>query len=229
MNYYAMAKATRPIFIAWWENTLFTQKDVEFERFMWLASEQKKKSVRSFHSKVKEQLWINQILEISTKSDDPLWIALSAFNLRSHVLTWIYTVESIFQWSKVFITWWPYEDFFTMHGREIKKDQRYINWTKLIEFKLLWEIRPLYPSTAFYDWLYVNALILNKELWDKIMNYSAFTDIEFNPTKKFNCQAKSASLFVGLKNKKIINDSFISKDEFITITDKWKQNSNSLF
>ena len=33
---------------------------------------------------------------------------------------------------------------------------------------------------------------------EELIDYDAFTDIEFNPQKSINCQAKSAALFVGL-------------------------------
>ena len=53
-----------------------------------------------------------------------------------------------------------------------------------------WEI-----DEHFYDWLYLNALIQNEEIAEEIIKYGAFTDIEFNPEKSFNCQAYAAALF----------------------------------
>ena len=57
---------------------------------------------------------------------------------------------------------------------------------------------PLIPRTRFYDWLYITALSQNKELSEAVINYNAFTDIEFNPRKSINCQARSAAIYVSL-------------------------------
>ena len=35
----------------------------------------------------------------------------------------------------------------------------------------------------FYDWIYINALYKNKEIFNELIKYNAFTDIEFNPNK----------------------------------------------
>ena len=57
---------------------------------------------------------------------------------------------------------------------------------------------PLEPKTAFYDYIYMNALLENENLAQMILQYDAFTDIEFNPDKSLNCQAKAAAAFVAL-------------------------------
>ena len=52
---------------------------------------------------------------------------------------------------------------------------------------------PLVPKNAFYDWLYIRALHALAD-WnsDKIL-YDTLTDIEFNPKKQINCQARAFS------------------------------------
>ena len=79
---------------------------------------------------------------------------------------------------------------------------------------------PLNPKTIFYDWLYINAVLENPLLAAELLKYNAFKDIEFNPEKSINCQAKAAVLFVALSRKGKIEqcrifDSFyqISKSE----------------
>ena len=60
---------------------------------------------------------------------------------------------------------------------------------------------------SFYSWLYFIALNQNKKLKTEILNYEAFTDIEFNPEKSLNCQAYSAALYSSMvKNKILVND-----------------------
>ena len=53
----------------------------------------------------------------------------------------------------------------------------------------------------FYSWIYLNALMQNKSLMEKILTYDAFTDIEFNPKKSINCQAYSAAMITGAYRK----------------------------
>ena len=53
------------------------------------------------------------------------------------------------------------------------------------------------PRTAFYDCLYVQALLENPQLAGVVLSYDAFTDIAFNPQRSLNCQARAAALFVG--------------------------------
>ena len=57
---------------------------------------------------------------------------------------------------------------------------------------------PTEPKTAFYDWLYLTALRQNPERAAVLLEYDGFTDIEFNPQKSLNCQAKAAALYVSL-------------------------------
>ena len=77
-----------------------------------------------------------------------------------------------------------------------------------------WELE---PKTAFYDWLYINALNKNFELTEHMARYSAFTDIEFNPMKSISCQASSAALYVSLKKRELLNEALSSKDNFLYI------------
>ena len=60
---------------------------------------------------------------------------------------------------------------------------------------------PLTPKTAFYDWLYIRALREldgKDEIDESLCQYQAFTDIEFNPKRSVNCQARSCALHVAL-------------------------------
>ena len=65
---------------------------------------------------------------------------------------------------------------------------------------------PTFPMTAFYNWLYANALLENPELAAEIVKYDAFTDIEFNPNKSRNCQAEAAAVFVGLARRGLLDE-----------------------
>ena len=44
-------------------------------------------------------------------------------------------------------------------------------------------------------------MLEHPELSEKLLNYDAFTDIEFSPDKSLNCQADAAALYVSLAKK----------------------------
>ena len=215
--------ATRPIFtVSEEEGTFFKQKDVEFEWFPGMASSQKKKSVESLHS-AGELEGITDILEVSTKSEEVLGNRLSAFNLSviDHNGK-LLPLELAFQGSKVFENGGPYHDLYSKDIREVKKDERISKDFVITSFNFQGEIWENEPKTAFYDWLYLNAV--NQQLggdsdllFKKILNYQAFTDIEFNPKKSLNCQARSCAVFVSLTRRNLLQIALESREAFLGI------------
>ena len=102
-------------------------------------------------------------------------------------------------------------------SREAKTDSRLKNSGALKAFKYFDREFPLEPKTYFYNWLYIHALNLQTELADEILNYDAFTDIEFNPKKSINCQAESAAIFIGLSRAGLLSAALESKENFLEI------------
>jgi len=210
--------AKRPIFIPNADGTTFVSTiDIMFTWFSGFSEFQRKKSVESLHESAKK-LDLFPILEVSTKSNELLGIKLSAFNLLLMKDEMIISVESAFQGSKVFQNGGPYQDLYRLSGREAKKDMRLRQSGNLIGFRFINQEIPVYPKTAFYDWLYISALGQNEQLSPKLSSYMGFSDIEFNPLKSINCQAKSVALYVSLMlrniriNKKITYTDYIALD-----------------
>lgn len=177
--------------------------------FVWnggLSAAQKKRNVAALHQAFNARFPEKKVLEISSKSSEDLGIALSAFNLKKYVpeLGKSATVECIYQGSKVFAVGGPYTDLYTATSREAKKDPRLQSSGALKGFRYDGRDFPLNPTTAFYDWLYINALMENPELAEQLLAYDAFTDIEFTPNQSLNCQAKAAALFVALSREGLI-------------------------
>ena len=117
--------ANRPVYIV--TKTGVQKIDVDFTWIKGMALSQKQKNVLSFHKDISKQLNIseNKILEVSTKSINPLGYSLSAFNLKSKTNKNLeFSVESAFQSSKVFTNGGPYKDLFHVDGRTAKKDLR---------------------------------------------------------------------------------------------------------
>ena len=209
--------ATRPIFLpapGRWPYVKLV--DVEFKWHAGFAKAQAQKSIRSLHEAARARGHA-PLLEISSKSPDQLGIDLSAFNLtlshRGHSMS----VECAFQGSKEFEHGGPYHDLYAVSSREARQDERLRSSGKLIAFRLLDEEFPTQPVTAFYDWLYISALIQNPELARRLEKYAGFTDIAFNPERSWNCQARSAALYVSLEQMAMLDKAMTSIDDFLQV------------
>tara|TARA_B100000579_G_C22833700_1_gene857407 strand:- start:47 stop:754 length:708 start_codon:yes stop_codon:yes gene_type:complete len=214
--------AKRPIFIVSEDpKFLYIEKEIEFEWFAGLSVSQKQKSVNSLHNSAKLSGY-DKILEVSTKSENSIGKKLSAFNLSFPMSDGkLIYLESAFQGSKIFENGGPYNDLYSMEPFDIKKEDRISKENVIKGFKfdgIEWDSE---PKTAFYDWLYINAVFKNIENngneYKKILEYNAFTDIEFNPLKSINCQARSCAVYVSLYKQNILEDALESKESFIKI------------
>ncbi len=212
--------AERPVYIPKETGLPFVIiKNIMFDWFAGFSVSQKQKSIKSLHSSIEQNLGISKTLEISSKSVESLGNALSSFNLKIRTVKKqrIFSVECAYQASKVFEFGGPYLDILDKTSREAKTDPRLKSSGKLIGFRFYnvdWELE---PKTAFYDWLYLNALKKNFELTELMAYYSAFTDIEFNPMKSISCQARSAALYISLEKRSLLNEALSSKDNFLYI------------
>ena len=74
---------------------------------------------------------------------------------------------------------------------------------------------PLVPSRAFYDWIYCKMLQINREYGPVLRSYICFTDIEFNPTRSFNCQAYAVALYVSLDRMGLLDEALSSREAFL--------------
>ncbi len=173
-----------------------------------MAVSQKQKSILSLHAAAINNNLCTNPLEISSKSENSLGVSLSAFNLKGSTKkrNQPFTVETLYQSSKVFEHGGPYRDLLSGSSRDAKKDDRIKESGRLIAFDLFGEQWPLEPKTAFYDWIYLNTLAKNDHLVEELGQYDAFTDIEFNPKKSINCQAYSVALFRSLTMRSLIRD-----------------------
>ena len=211
--------AKRPVFLPNINKKGFVEvKIIEFEWFPGYSISQKQKSIKSLHENIKKSNPSLRVLEISSKSYNPLGVSLSAFNLMIETKNnKKFSVENAFQASKVFEKGGPYIDLLEISPRKAKRDPRLKSSGKLLYFQYFSRRWPLEPKTLFYDWLYINALALNKELSKEILEYNAFTDIEFNPKKSINCQAKSAALYVALKQANLLDYVLASSNNFMKL------------
>ncbi|MEN8409736.1 hypothetical protein ABFP33_07160 [Acinetobacter bereziniae] len=227
--------ANRPIFIPEYKENCFVKRDnIDFHYHSGFAVVQKQKSIASLHEAIKEKYGFKKILEVSSKSQDQLGIDLSAFNLMmfDKKSNQKFSVECAFQSSKVFEKGGPFKDLLDRTSREAKKDPRLKESGELKKFIFYEREWDLLPRTAFYDWLYINALNANPQFHEELSQYEVFTDIEFNPEKSINCQANSIAMFLSLRQKGLLNKvknqetflqlhkMFESQKKYPTIDDK---------
>ena len=103
-----------------------------------------------------------------------------------------------------------------MSPKEAKRDERLHKSGSLKAFRYQNEDFPLIPQTVFYDFIYITAIKQSFTIdeVDAILSYNYFTDIEFNPTKSINTQARAVAML------KLIVDEYgylpsFNKEDFI--------------
>lgn len=198
-------------------NNLIIKQDFEFEWNGGFAISQKQKNILNLHLAISKNS-NDKVLEISTKSTVDLGMKLSAFNLKLNG----YFLENIFQSSKKYINAGPYKDLLLVEPKDAKCDERHKNSGDLIAFcydNIIWD---LLPKTAFYDYIYIKSVLQTFDLnyLDELITYNWFTDIEFNPQKSINCQARAAAILKYV----YINDNFNvlnNKEEWISFHKKY--------
>ena len=210
--------AKRPIFIPVEAGTgLFYEKSFDFKWYSGFAPIQKKRNIHALHNAAALAGFSN-ILEVSTKSENHIGQQLSAFNLTLHHNGHEASLEALFQGSKVFDDGGPFIDLYKLDGRAVKRDQRLKNSGRLKRFEYESEEFPLTPKSAFYDWLYFNAVYRRENLWEELSQWDAFSDIEFNPAKSINCQARSCAIISSMLKRNIIHDAIESFGNFVEIS-----------
>lgn len=210
--------AKRPIFIAETFGKEFVRvRSVDFAWHAGMAMSRKKMSMRSLHEAAKARFPQKQLLEVSRMSDTSLGQALSAFNLTFEIFGRKIPVECGFQASKVFENGGPFLDLLDVSPADAKRDTRLQVSGRLTGFRFFKEEWPNEPPTAFYDWIYLNALHKQQELAKAVTKYDIFTDIAFNPEKSINCQAGAVALYVALFRRGELHKALSSREAFLCI------------
>lgn len=125
-----------------------------------------------------------------------------------------FSVESAFQAGKIFEKGGPYTDLLDASSKIAKRDERLKNSGRIIAFEFDGKRFETEPKTCFYNWLYIIALHLHEELTKLLIEYNAFTDIEFNPQKSINCQAEAAAIYVSLSKQGLLEEALTDKESF---------------
>lgn len=180
------------------EAALVVEQSFSFKWSGGFDPSQKRKNIVALHAAAQEA-GLSPVLEVSTKSDSDFGQSLSAFNLTVPVSQdRSVPVEVAYQASKVFAQGGPFIDLLEQEPRKAKRDPRLRSSGALVGFQFGGFSFPLRPLSAFYDWLYLRALVRHPALLESLSSYVGFTDIEFNPTKSISCQARACAIAVAL-------------------------------
>ena len=209
--------AVRPVFTSEDQRPYGPAQMVDFTWYSGFSKAQKQRSVASLNECLMRKFPGRRVLEISSKSTEPLGVALSAFNLKWARPDGEFTVENLYQAGKVFSGGGPYTDLMSLSPRDAKRDERLRNSGRLTGFRMGETNFPLVPASLFYNWLYMNALHSQPELAAAVMEYDAFTDIEFNPDRAVSCQAQAAAIYVTLARQGRIEEALRSRKDFLRV------------
>lgn len=210
--------ARRPVFAPDSDKPYVSELSLDFEYFPGFSIQQKQRSIASLHASYVAKFPSSRVLEVSSKSESDIGVRLSAFNLMiEHPGRGSYSVECAFQASKVFLHGGPFVDLLDASSSAAKTDRRLRESGELVAFRYCEHEFPLEPKTYFYDWLYASALCRDDKLVEQVMMFDAFTDIEHNPERSINCQARSVAKVVGLARAGLLEDALQSPQAFLEL------------
>ena len=192
--------ANRPVFEATHSAPYFRAQNVDFVWSMGQNIKRQRMNVAALHAAYTAQFPAKRVLEISSRSLQPEGLPLSAFKLQKAVpgLGRTLAVENLYQGGKVFERGGPCLDLYDVPAMRAKKDERLHSLGHVTSFFYEGRTYPIEPYDAFYNWLYIQALIENPALSGPLLGYDAFTDLAYNPRTGTSCQARSAAIFVSL-------------------------------
>ena len=210
--------ARRLVFVPDSDKPYVSELSLDFEYCSGSSIQNKQRSIASLHAAYAAKFPSSRVLEVSSKSERDLGVHLSAFNLMiEHPGRGSYSVECAFQASKVFEHGGPFVDLFDASSRAAKTDRRLRKSGELVAFRYCEHEFPLEPKTYFYDWLYASALCHDDKLVEQVMMFDAFTDIEHNPERSINCQARTVAKVVGLARAGLLEDALQSPQAFLEL------------
>lgn len=180
--------AKRPYYFVTDDNRVQT-KFVEFTWNAGLSPTQKKKNIKELHEKAAKEDGV-KLLEVSSKSDNELGKKLSAFMIKYGEST----LENYYQAGKVFENGGPYKDLIYTTPKESKRDERLKKSGAIIGYHDFLTGEDW--GESFYYGLYIRALknALTEDEIKELVSYDGYTDIEFNPSKGINTQAKACAI-----------------------------------
>lgn len=202
----------RPVFM--FRDNKHQEVPVEFEWVKGLDNHLIVQRYLNLHESIKEIYPDVNLLEVSTKSLNPVGKSLSPFILKTHNGI---TVEALYQGSKIYEYGGPFQELYQRSSLEAKNHAKGKDLGDVIGFQLGRLIFDTKPTRAFYTWLYITVLMQNLDLADNLMEYNAFTDIHYNPKTMNVCQAYACSVYYTLRQGNILDLAMESYPNFCKV------------
>lgn len=207
--------AERPIFLPHSATPYVQEKTISFKWHAGMSRAQAQRSIAELHASAAAAGYA-PLLEISSKGTEALGVGLSAFNLRFTAPDGrTLSVESAYQGSKVFKGGEHFPDLYGAPSRDAKLDERVKGRSDIASFDFFGVAWPGQPITAFYDWLYLQALAQHPDLLEALAAYAGFTDIAFNPQKSAACQARCAAMALGMQQAGVWEEALQGQGAFL--------------
>ena len=234
-----MRESTRPVFVTHWQPPYVKAVPVKFNnnRIPFWDKLRFLERIDEWHKEA-TALGIGPVIEILTAVKDvpkeviarksrynynidleySMGVSLSAVNLEfTTPKGQVISVESAYQGSKVFKYGGPYHDLYDVPPLTAKKDKRLRSSGRLIGFNFFGENFSPEPKTAFYNWLYLSALVRVKWI-EKLDNFEGFTDVYFSPPA-VNCQARACAVAISLLDMGLL----FTKEGYFNFIADWKK------
>ena len=203
-----MARQKKGVFVVESKSPFVSIIGVDFEYGTGSSVAQVQKNIEQLHKSFNQRFPAKKVFEVSAKSSTDTGKKLNASNLMKFVPSYgkSFPVENIFHASKTYAYVGPFSDIYEMTPSSARSDKRLKDKSNgpIKSYTFDGNTYPAEPQTVFYNWLYINALLENKEEAEKLLEYDAFTDITLISGTP-NSPARACALYVGLMRSGMID------------------------
>jgi type I restriction enzyme M protein len=223
-------KATRCYFEPSAQEPFFAEGLVKFEYSNGRNQNSHRLNGQALANAISEIKPMARHLEVSTASSNPLGVLLSALHLNIETPWGKFSLERLYQSSKVFERGGPFRGVLDQIDNP-KSLPSLKDSGKLLGFEHpSGKFFPADGTSKFYDHVYIEALLGRAALLRQVSQYDLFTDLRFSkhklgfdPDKPFNTQARACAIASSLFNKgglsalKRFHDSNLENDSEVYI------------
>lgn len=169
----------------------------------------RKNKVQSLHERFSHIYPDKKVLEVSGTSEDELGRKIRSEILEKKIpsLDIKAPVANVYRGSCLFEKGGPYPELYGLSPQKAKNDRRLKEKGSLVHYSYEDTKYPKRPRAAFYYWIYINALLENRELAEQVVKYDAFSDISCSPGGKPFGAARGAAIFTALSRMGLLEQA----------------------
>ena len=169
----------------------------------------RKNKVQSLHERFSHIYPDKKVLEVSGTSEDELGRKIRSEILEKKIpsLDIKAPVANVYRGSCLFEKGGPYPELYGLSPQKAKNDRRLKEKGSLVHYSYEDTKYTKRPRAAFYYWIYINALLENRELAEQVVKYDAFSDISCSPGGKPFGAARGAAIFTALSRMGLLEQA----------------------